>query len=152
MQVSDCKKHKIINKKTKIHLRLGFFINMKKLQKSLNICYNYQKYIKIQWRKNMDIIKNENNGCLTIKLVGRLDKISSPILDEQLKTELEKDQDIIFDLSDLVYISSAGLRILLATQKAVKAKNKKMTVINVKPDVLDILTVTGFVEILNIEK
>ncbi len=100
----------------------------------------------------MDIIKNENNGCLTIKLVGRLDKISSPILDEQLKTELEKDQDIIFDLSDLVYISSAGLRILLATQKAVKAKNKKMTITNVKPDVLDILTVTGFVEILNIEK
>lgn len=100
----------------------------------------------------MDIIKNENNGSVTIKLVGRLDKISSPILDEQLKLELEKDQDIIFDLSDLVYISSAGLRILLATQKAIKAKNKKMTIINVQPDVLDILTVTGFVDILNIEK
>ena len=99
----------------------------------------------------MDIIKNENNGCLTVKLIGRLDKISSPLLDEQIKQELEKDLDIVFDLSGLVYISSAGLRILLATQKAMKSKNKKMTIINVSPDVMDILRVTGFVEILNIE-
>ena len=100
----------------------------------------------------MQIIKNEENDKIVIKLEGRLDKLSSPTLEEQIKPEVEKKKDIVFDLKDLQYISSAGLRILLATEKKVKENGKTMNIINVNNDVMDILTVTGFIYILNISK
>ena len=68
----------------------------------------------------MQIIKNEENDKIVIKLEGRLDKLSSPTMEEEIKPEVEKKKDIVFDLKDLQYISSAGLRILLATEKKVK--------------------------------
>lgn len=100
----------------------------------------------------MQIIKNEENDKIVIKLEGRLDKLSSPTLEEEIKQEVEKKKDIVFDLKDLQYISSAGLRILLATEKKVKENGKTMNIINVNNDVMDILTVTGFIYILNILK
>lgn len=100
----------------------------------------------------MQIIKNEENDKIVIKLEGRLDKLSSPTMEEEIKPEVEKKKDIVFDLKDLQYISSAGLRILLATEKKVKENGKTMNIINVNNDVMDILTVTGFIYILNISK
>ena len=100
----------------------------------------------------MQIVKNEDNDKIVIKLEGRLDKLSSPTMEEEIKPEVEKKKDIVFDLNDLQYISSAGLRILLATEKKVKENGKTMNIINVNNDVMDILTVTGFIYILNISK
>lgn len=100
----------------------------------------------------MQIVKNEDNDKIVIKLEGRLDKLSSPTMEEEIKPEVEKKKDIVFDLKDLQYISSAGLRILLATEKKVKENGKTMNIINVNNDVMDILTVTGFIYILNISK
>ena len=100
----------------------------------------------------MQIIKNEENDKIVIKLEGRLDKLSSPTLELEIKQEIDKKKDIVFDLKDLQYISSAGLRILLATEKKVKENGKTMNITNVNNDVMDILTVTGFIYILNISK
>lgn len=100
----------------------------------------------------MQIIKNEENDKIVIKLEGRLDKLSSPTMEEEIKPEVEKKKNIVFDLKDLQYISSAGLRILLATEKKVKENGNTMNIINVNNDVMDILTVTGFIYILDIEK
>lgn len=100
----------------------------------------------------MQINKKEENDKIVIALEGRLDKLSSPTLETEIGPEIEKNKDIEFDLKDLQYISSAGLRILLATEKKVKENGKKMTITNVNNDVMDILTVTGFIYILDIVK
>ena len=100
----------------------------------------------------MKINKKEENDKIIISLEGRLDKITSPTLETEIAPEVDKKKDIVFDLKDLQYISSAGLRILLATEKKVKENGKKMNITNVNNDVMDILTVTGFIYILDIVK
>ena len=100
----------------------------------------------------MTINKNETNDSITIALSGRLDKLSSPELEKAMKEEVAKKKNIIFDLKDLTYISSAGLRVLLATEKENKLNDKNTTIINVNSDVMDIFVVTGFVYMLDIKK
>lgn len=100
----------------------------------------------------MTVNKNESADTITIALSGRLDKLSSPELEKEMKEEISKKKNIIFDMKDLTYISSAGLRVLLATEKENKANGKNTTIINVNSDVMDILVVTGFVYMLDIQK
>lgn len=100
----------------------------------------------------MTINKNETDDLITVSLVGRLDKISSPELDAFMKKEVEKKKNIVFDLKELTYISSAGLRVLLAAEKAAKENEKITTIINVNSDVMDIFNVTGFTYMLDIQK
>lgn len=99
----------------------------------------------------MTISKTESADSITIAIEGRLDKISSPILDEELKKETVKNKNIVIDLKNLQYISSAGLRILIAHEKQLKAVGKTLEVTNVNADVMNILNVTGFIYILNIK-
>lgn len=100
----------------------------------------------------MTITKNETNDLITILISGRLDKVSSPQLLEEMKPEVEKGKDIVFDLKDLTYISSAGLRVLLSTTRDVKEKGKKTTITNVNSDVMDIFNITGFTYMLDIKQ
>ena len=65
----------------------------------------------------MTITKNQNGSSLTIALEGRLDTITAPQLEDELRASLPSVNDLVFDLTDLVYISSAGLRVLLSAQK-----------------------------------
>lgn len=99
----------------------------------------------------MNISKNETDEKITIFLEGRLDKLSSPILEEEMKKEVAKKKDIVIDFKNLEYISSAGLRILIASEKELKAIGKTMEIINVNEDVMSILSVTGFIYILNVK-
>ena len=96
----------------------------------------------------IDIKKEEKK--LTIKLDGKLDTNTSPELDSKM-SELEGVEEVIIDIADLNYISSAGLRVLLSMQKIMN-KQGKMTIINVCENVMDIFEVTGFSDILNIEE
>ena len=98
----------------------------------------------------MTINKNANGNELVIALEGRLDTTTAPQLDEDLKTSLNGVQDLVFDFAKLEYISSAGLRILLAAQKIMN-KQGKMVVKNVSEEVKEIFEVTGFSDILTIE-
>lgn len=98
----------------------------------------------------MNIIKKQEGTTLTIALEGRLDTVTSPQLEGELRTAVNGVTDLIFDLSALEYVSSAGLRVLLSAQK-VMSKQGKMTIRNVKPEIMDIFDVTGFVDILNIQ-
>ena len=100
----------------------------------------------------MNITKNENDEKITLLLNGRLDKLSSPMLEETINKEIEKKKDIVIDFKNLEYISSAGLRILIAGEKQLKSVGKSMEIINVNDDVMSILKVTGFVYILNIKR
>ena len=111
------------------------------------------KRIKNKSRKEhtMDIIKKQEGTTLTVALTERLDTVTSPQLEGKLRTAVNGVTELFFDLAGLEYISSAGLRVLLSTQKVMN-KQGKMTIRNVKPEIMEIFEVTGFADILNIEE
>ena len=98
----------------------------------------------------LNISKKESGSELTIILEGRLDTTTAPLLENELKEVIEGKTSLVMDFSKLEYISSAGLRVLLSTQKIMN-KQGAMKIINVCPAVLDIFEVTGFSDILTIE-
>jgi len=98
----------------------------------------------------LTIEKNADNGKLTISLKGRLDTTTAPSLESEFKSSLNGVTELIIDLKELVYISSAGLRVLLSAQKVMN-KQGKMLVKNSNDDVKDVFEVTGFIDILNVE-
>ena len=98
----------------------------------------------------MTINKNQNGTNLVIALEGRLDTVTAPSLETELKDALPGTTELVFDLNDLSYISSAGLRVLLSAQKTMNRQGS-MTIRNVKPEIMEIFEVTGFTDILQIE-
>ena len=87
---------------------------------------------------------------LTVHIIGRLDTTSSPQLEAELKQNLTGIEKLVLDFTSLDYLSSAGLRVLLAAQK-VMDKQGKMTVKNVNDAINEIFEITGFNDILTIE-
>ncbi len=98
----------------------------------------------------MNIVMNRNGNTLTVALEGRLDTTTSPQLESELLHALDAVSELILDLEKLDYISSAGLRVLLSTQKLMNRQGK-MVIRGTKPEIMEIFDVTGFVDILNIE-
>ena len=97
---------------------------------------------------DIEIIKNEN---IVINIKGRLDTTSSPILNQKIQ-ELEIDKDlVIIDFKELDYISSAGLRVLLAIKNMLEEKGKTLEIHNVNEVITEVFSVTGFDNILNIK-
>ena len=99
----------------------------------------------------MEIETTRNDSELTVALSGRLDTLTSPDLEEMLDEELEGMERLIFDLGELEYISSAGLRVLLGAYKMMEEYNG-MLIRNVTEPVMDVFEVTGFSDVLDIEK
>ncbi|MBE6704876.1 MAG: STAS domain-containing protein [Ruminococcaceae bacterium] len=87
---------------------------------------------------------------LTIKVSGRLDTTTSPQLEAELKQSIGGITKLVFDLSELEYLSSAGLRVLLSAHKTMD-KQGEMIVKNVNDAVNEIFEITGFIDILTIE-
>ena len=87
---------------------------------------------------------------LTLTLSGRLDTNSSPALEAELKQSVGGVKELIFDFSGVEYISSAGLRVLLAAQKVMNRQGS-MKLIGVNDDVMEVFEITGFFDILTIE-
>ena len=98
----------------------------------------------------MTINKTQNGTALTIALEGRLDTMTAPELEAELKKSLDGMETLTLDFSKLDYISSAGLRVLLSAHKLMSAKGG-MKVTNVNDVVQEVFEVTGFAEILTIE-
>ena len=99
----------------------------------------------------MEITKTVEEKKLTMAVAGRLDTTTAPELDAAIKESLEGIEELVLDFSDLEYISSAGLRVLLATQKSMQTQGT-MIVKGVNEIVMEVFEVTGFCDILNIEK
>ena len=99
---------------------------------------------------SMTITKNKNDNFLTLKLEGRLDTTTAPQLENELSENLDGVTQLTIDFAELSYISSAGLRVLLATQKRMN-KQGSMKLINVNEIVMEVFEITGFVDILTIE-
>ena len=98
----------------------------------------------------MTINQAKNGSKLTVALEGRLDTTTAPQLEEVVRTALDGITDLEFDLAELAYVSSAGLRVLLAAQKVMN-KQGSMVIHNANSDLMDIFEVTGFSDILTIE-
>lgn len=97
---------------------------------------------------NVNINKEDSN--LTIEIEGRLDTLTSPELEKEVDTALDGITNLVVDLKNLEYISSAGLRVLLGVAQVMEDQGD-MKVINVSSEVKDIFEVTGFDEVLTIE-
>ena len=91
----------------------------------------------------MEINKNLDGAKLTLAPVGRVDTITSPELEAAV--QLDGVEELVFDLAQVDYISSAGLRVLLASQK--KMAGKVMKIANAKPAVKEVFDITGFSDI-----
>jgi anti-sigma B factor antagonist len=97
----------------------------------------------------LNIEKNINGSVMTVKVIGRLDTLTAPDLEKEL-SDIGGATELVFDFADLDYISSAGLRVLLAANKKL-GNGGKVTVSNVIPEVREIFEITGFDSILTIE-
>lgn len=97
----------------------------------------------------MQILKNVENSVMTVALDGRLDTMTAPNLDAELRNALEGITELVFDFEKLAYISSAGLRVLLSAQKVMN-KQGNMVIKNVCSDIMEVFNVTGFCDILKI--
>ena len=94
----------------------------------------------------IDFIKNDKN--LTVALDGRLDTVTAPELEKFIAENCADIEALTFDCEKLVYVSSAGLRVLLAAQKKTKGQ---MKLTNVCELVMEVFEMTGFADILVIE-
>lgn len=99
----------------------------------------------------MIVTKTKAGNTMTVALDGRMDAVSAPKLEEELKAELGTVTDLTIDLEKLVYTSSAGLRVLLSMQKTMNSKGS-MVIRNVRPEIMEIFDMVGFTDLLNIEE
>lgn len=96
----------------------------------------------------IDIKKNSDE--VVFEISGRLDTTTAPALDKALNEDALDVNNLVLDLKGLEYVSSAGLRVLLSTQKRVK-QNGKMKIKNVCENVMEIFEMTGFADVFSIE-
>ena len=94
-------------------------------------------------------IKKQGSEAI-IEVAGRLDTITAPVLEQTVGENLEGVQSLILDMKGLEYISSAGLRVLLGAQKKMQ-KVGTMKLTGICEDVMEVLEMTGFADILTIE-
>ncbi|MCR5100419.1 MAG: STAS domain-containing protein [Butyrivibrio sp.] len=98
----------------------------------------------------MTINKKADGTELTVSLEGRLDTTTAPELEAEMNSCIDGLTKLTFDMAALDYISSAGLRVLLSSQKAMN-KNGSMIIKNANDDLMEIFEVTGFIDIFTIE-
>lgn len=98
----------------------------------------------------MKINKDLNGKTLTLQIVGRLETSTAPELEETIDASLSGVEELIMDMGELEYVSSAGLRVILKAQKAMNAQGS-MKVIHVNETIMEVFDITGFVDILTIE-
>ena len=97
----------------------------------------------------LNIAKTIDNGKAVFALEGRLDTVTAPELEKEMKASLEGVSELTMDFGKLEYISSAGLRVLLSAQKIMN-KQGEMKILNVNETIMEIFEVTGFADILTI--
>ncbi len=98
----------------------------------------------------LNITTKTDGGALQVALEGRLDTVTSPQLENELKNALDGADALVLDMQALEYISSAGLRVLLSAQKLMSSKGG-MKLLHVNDTIMEIFEVTGFSDILTIE-
>lgn len=99
----------------------------------------------------MNIVKEYDDKELVLAVEGRVDTITSQDLEKEINDEFGNFNSLILDFSALEYISSAGLRVLIGTQKKLKSEDIPMVIKNVNDAIKEIFRMSGFDKILKIE-
>lgn len=98
----------------------------------------------------MTIEKKINNNAVTLIVSGRLDTQTAPELEAELDAVLADVSELTFDMTNLEYVSSAGLRVILKAQKVMNTKGS-MKLTGVNDSIMEVFDITGFLDILTIE-
>ena len=98
----------------------------------------------------MTIEKKLGNESATLIVSGRLDTQTAPELENELDAVLAGLKELTFDMTNLEYVSSAGLRVILKAQKAMNAQGS-MKLTGVNDSIMEVFDITGFLDILTIE-
>lgn len=99
----------------------------------------------------MQITETRENEVITIAIEGRVDTNTSPQVQDAILKSFQKVNQVVLDFSQCSYVSSAGLRALLIGQKTASSKKGTMKLVNVPDILMNILQMSGFVNILTIE-
>lgn len=99
----------------------------------------------------MTIDRNELNGAVILKLGGRLDTTTAAELEDAVNQCRDQVMHLTLDFTNLDYISSAGLRVILMTQKTMQARKADMRIVGVNESIMEVFEITGFTDILIIE-
>ena len=99
----------------------------------------------------LTISKNREETKLTVCVVGRVDTTTAPQLDDEISQSLEGIKELVLDLSQTDYVSSAGLRVLLSLYKTMNAKRGSFLICSVKPEVYEVFDVTGLTDFFEIQ-
>ena len=99
----------------------------------------------------MTIKKTVDGSTLVLALEGRLDTTTAPQLENELKVSLYDTKALTLDMEKLEYLSSAGLRVLLAAQKQMQKQKAERVVVTVNEIIMEVFEITGFVDIITIK-
>ena len=99
----------------------------------------------------LQINKETVGDSLIVHITGDLNVKTSPILEDELAKSISGVKELIFDFANVEYISSAGLRVLLAMEKTMRRQSGKMTLRNVNAAVEEIIRLAGFLQVMHIE-
>lgn len=101
----------------------------------------------------MEINKAISNQNVIITLKGRLDTMTAPQLDDEAKNiDFDEVETVTLNLKDLEYISSSGLRVILALYKNLKSKGGNLKIVNVSNTIMELFSMTGMSDYLDIEQ
>lgn len=100
----------------------------------------------------LQIKKEIAEKVLTVHLIGDLNVKTSPYFEEELTKSIDGMKELILDFTDVKYISSAGLRVLLAMEKNMRRQNGKMKLVKVNPAIKEIIRIAGFLQVMCIEE
>ena len=98
----------------------------------------------------MNISKQLDNGCLTLVLQGRLDTTTAPLFEQELQNDLDGVSMLRLDFEQLAYLSSAGLRVILETQRRMNQQGS-MVICHVNDTIKEVFDITGFSALLTVE-
>ena len=101
----------------------------------------------------MEINKAISNQNVIITLKGRLDTMTAPQLDDEVKDiDFDEVETVTLNLKNLEYISSSGLRVILALYKSLKSKGGNLKIVNVSNTIMELFSMTGMADYLDIEQ
>ena len=97
-------------------------------------------------------IFEKQGSNLTVRPKGRLDTVTSPVLEQELQQYLDGVQYVTMDFTEVEYITSGGLRVLLATDQILEDRGGNLRVIHVNEHILEVFQLVGFMEIVDVEE
>ena len=97
-----------------------------------------------------ETIYQKQGTTLTVKPKGRLDTVTSPALEKELQEHLDGVKDVTMDLASVEYISSGGLRMMLATEQLLEQKGGALKVINANEYILEVFDLVGFMDVVEV--